>query len=302
MTTTIYYSNFNLDSVFSAFIIQKYLKTSHNVNTNLVKYDRVNAFIPCEKQDRIFIVGADVSPLNLNSIVTENPDAEINIINYHNVEKYNDNLNNKIFNDYTKMSIESNDGHLPNSLSEIIVKQLELKTNDSLFYNTFINTNKEDFFRLVDSIAKYCNFLLMTQEETLLVFKNINNIYNAMDFNDDFNITIPTVKDDKEYIRYIKNLRVILDRNFAMRYLTANTTWLTSPILSVSAENAFAIMRLISYSYDDIVTYEDTANARIYRVYSKCNKEWLFGCIKPSDVWVEGNMYFLKTDIPSVQK
>ena len=171
--TTVYYSNFNLDSVFATLTIYKHLKATEETNITLVKYDRASTFTPCQKQDKIYVVGADISPLNMVSLTIENTEAEINIVNYPNSEKYNTDILGRISNDYTKTFIELNDGHLPNSLSDVVIRHLDLKANNSLFETIFSTTNKENFFKLSESIAKYCIFILMTQEETLLVFKNI---------------------------------------------------------------------------------------------------------------------------------
>ena len=58
-------------------------------------------------------------------------------------------------------------------------------------------------------------------------------------------------------------------------------------------------MRLISYSHDEMLTYEDNADYRVYRLYTKRNKDWFIKCIKPFDVWNEGNITFMKTEVPS---
>ena len=299
--TTIYYSKFNLDSSLAALIMFKTLKHLENDEVELVNYDRTKPIKVNPDQDKIWIIGTDILPMGMDSIIDKSPNATINIANFYGSEKYSEIITSKITLDLTKQSIQESDGHIPNSMANVIFRYLELHVPNSKFENIFVNINKNLFTMFLDASVKYSNFILMTQEETLLVYKNIENVQIALEDNEPFWFTTVNKQHEKEYAKHVKNLRVIIERNFSLRYLTVDTRWLNTPILSVSTENAFAVMRLISYSYDDVVSYEDNSTSRIYRVYSKSNKEWFIKSIKPNDVWVEGNLMFLKTEIPSVQ-
>lgn len=299
--TSIYYSKFNLDSSMGALIVSKTLKKLEDDTIDLISYNRTSPIKVNTDQDNIWIIGADISALDITTIIDKNPNAKITIANHFGSEKYNVNIKEKITLDLTKASMDESDGHIPNSMAYVVYRYLELHVPNGKFENVFLNIDKNLFTTFLDAVVKYCNFLLMSQEETLLVYKNIENVYNTLEENEPFWFTIINKQHEKEYAKHVKNLRVIIERNFALRYLTMDTRWLNTPILSVSNENAFAVMKLISYSYDNVVTYEDNSSSRVYRVYSMSNKEWFIKTIKPNDIWIEGNLMFLKTEIPSIQ-
>lgn len=299
---SIYYSKINLDSSIAALIMFKTLKHFNDEIIDLINYDRTKPIKINNNQEVIWIIGADISPLSMDSIIDKNPNATIMIANYHDSEKYSETIKSKIAHDLTKESIEKSEDHIPNSMADVMFRYLNLHIPNNKFESIFLNIDRMKFVVFLDAVVKYSNFLLMTQEETLLVYKNIDGVCSALEDNEPFWLaTVNKQQDEKEYAKYIKSLRVVIDRNFSLRYLTNETRWLNTPILSASSEDAFAIMRLISYSYDNVVTYEDNSTSRIYRCHSKNNKEWFIKTIKPNDIWIEGNLLFLKTEIPSIQ-
>lgn len=301
MNTTIYYSKFNLDSSFAAMIISKSLQLTNGGRTQLIHYDRVNNFQPATNIDIFYLIGADISPLHLGLLIEENPKAQIHIANYSTSSQYNDHLQSKITHNLNKDFMNTHDGHECNSVSDMIFESL-MTTPFNFFNKVFPSIEITKFKVLVDAITKYSNFLLMTKEEVLLVFKNLENITESLENNDVFILDSYSDKDDRAYTKQVKDLRTIIERNFSLRYYTLGNTWLNAPTLAISNENALAIMRLISYGYDDVVTYEDTASFRLYRIYSKTNKDWFIKCIKPIDTWSEGNILFLKTPVPAVER
>lgn len=323
----IYYSNFNLDSIFAAMMVASWMRHSKvimakaeitnviDINNNItvnqdvnvlnsikndfeivtVAYDRSIKFSSFENVEMIYIIGADLAPLHLGRIIQQNPNVDIRIASYLTSEKYNDKISSKITTNL-KDTPEFQEHHF-NNVSQMIYHSFQ---TDKFFSDIFPNINQEQFIKLMDSVIKYSNFDLMTTDEVLLVNKNIDNVKYSIENNTSLNFVFDIEPfDNNVYANDIKKIRAIIDRNFIIKYLASGTEYLNIPVLAISHEIALSVMRLISYSHDEMLTYEDNADYRVYRLYTKRNKDWFVKCIKPFDVWSEGNITFMKTEVPS---
>lgn len=312
--SVIYYSNFNLDSQFAAMLFSSGLKyfnsktskTFNDKETNvvpiseevssevdsveLIPYDRTEAFKAPKDVNIIYMIGADMSPLHVGQVIEQNPKVDIRVANYVNSENYNSKIRINI-----KQYLNNGaDGHVYDNVSKLVYTLFA----DEHFNDIFPSINKNDFINLMDNLVKYNNFDLMSLEDTISVYKNIPNIINYLEEGVDFKIDQINQDDNKHYIKHVKDIRAIITRNFSLRYLVNGADWLNAPSMAVNKENAHAAIRLINYTYENVLTYEDMANCRVYRIVTKVNENWFIKCIKPIDVWHEGNIVFMKTQIP----
>lgn len=322
MNNVIYYSNFNLDSQFAAMTIASSLKyfnkfqtltsskINEDTNTNVVKlhvkevneqvtedtvqlisYDRTSFFKVPDNIDTVFIVGADVSPIHMGQLIEQNPKVDIRIANHSNSEKYN----KTILKNISQTLNNGDNDHYFDNVSKLVFSMFSTENH---FNDIFPSINKSDFINLMDSVVKYSNFELMSLEDTIFVYKNIPNIVNYLEEGIEFKIQLVDQGDSILYAKHVKDIRAIITRNFSLRYLVNGADWLNAPSMAVNQENAHAAIRLVNYSYENVLTYEDMANCRVYRILTKLNENWFIKCIKPIDVWHEGNLVFMKTQIP----
>jgi hypothetical protein len=73
------------------------------------------------------------------------------------------------------------------------------------------------------------------------------------------------------------------------------------PVFNVSEEKAFEVMRLVSSTYQTVVTYEDMDSRRVWRVYSTNDK--IVGllmntCEATSKSWSHGKITYFESEIP----
>ena len=104
-----------------------------------------------------------------------------------------------------------------------------------------------------------------------------------------------------DYQRYVATLRKQIERNFRKQWFGDNRQGIIMPVMSVSGEDSFDVIRQISWSYDNIVVYEDTKDGRHYRIYDKQGtlrdtSPWFEAFFKPKEIWQEGKILNLICD------
>jgi hypothetical protein len=105
-----------------------------------------------------------------------------------------------------------------------------------------------------------------------------------------------------DYQRYVAVLRKQIERNFRKQWFGDNRQGIIMPVMSVSSEDSFDVIRQISWSYDNIVVYEDTKDGRHYRIYDKQGtlrhtSPWFESFFKPKEIWQEGKILNIITDL-----
>ena len=296
----IYYSDFNIDSSLAALILRESFNDDDDGLVNdvqMINYIRSIDFKPPERYDTIYIVGPVFHSLHLETLLFTNPNVEIIIFNINNDLNYKGHILKDIRIINSPIHEEDNSFEFKD-LSTLMINSLELyQPSNSILAS-------EDFKELISAILKYKRFQVMSDiQELVFVNECIDLVKECIDENlivDDvpINSDIFYTENKYAYNKHILKIRAIINRNFTLKTLVSGSSLLTAPVFNVSEEYAVAVMRLVSYSYDDVITYEDTATYRIYRVYSPKNKEWLIKCVKPHDSWMEGEILMMKTDVP----
>lgn len=296
----IYYSELNIDSQLAAVILRETFNDDDNIknlNIELIAYNRSIDFKAPTKFDTIYIVGPVFHSLHIETLLSKNPEVNIIIFNVNNVLTYKENILKQVKIISSKIHEEDNTYEFKD-LTTLMMGSVEIYQSSTSILAS------EDFKGFIASILKYKRFQVLTDiQELVFVHQSIKYIDEVINDNrklDDVPIdTEQFYKDHKyEYNKHVQKIRSIINRNFALKTLVSGASLLSAPILNISEEHAIAVMRLVSYSYDDVITYEDTATYRLYRIYSVKNKDWLIKCIKPHDHWMEGEILLMKTDIP----
>jgi hypothetical protein len=82
-------------------------------------------------------------------------------------------------------------------------------------------------------------------------------------------------------------------------YAGANGSAFMTPTICISERDALQAMRFINYSYNEAISFEDTRFSRIYRILaSESNLQWYIRRFEPSDIWSEGSLIYIKTELP----
>jgi hypothetical protein len=293
----IYYSEFNIDSALAAVILRDCFSPDKECAIELISYNRSTSFKPPSVFDTVYIVGPVFHSLHIETLMFKNPDATVIVFNVNNALDYKIEIQRDI--KIINSPIHDEDNSLKfKELTTLVMDSLELyQPSTNLFAS-------KDFKELLASIFKYKRFhVLKDVQELSFTQQCMELIKDSIDDNKPLsNIPINTVAEYKEnkkhYNKHAEKIRNIINRNFTLKTLVSGSTLLTVPILNASEENAIAVMRIVSYSYDNVITYEDTATHRLYRAYSTKNKDWLIKCVKPHDHWYEGEVLLMKTDVP----
>ena len=306
----IIYSPLNLDSCMAAAstaTIHYHIASKENpseVEKILhIPYSRSNdknVFPSSSDKCMIYILGADLLPTDMLQILDNYPESEFVIDAYQNSTAYNkktqDILEKRGI--YVKYNRESYDeGH--SSEPSIGLKQSSFSyEKDAEGYD--IKPIRE----LAGVISKFCQFQALTIEETFFMYANIKGIRKAASGDKKLKVIYPkeTMKADyagSDYEGYVDEVKQIISTNNAMAsYAGANGTSFITPTICVTERDAVAAMRFINYSYDEVISFEDTRTCRIYRIFAEKNLQWYIKRFEPIDIWSEGFVTYIKTELP----
>lgn len=295
----IIYSAFNLDSCFAA-VIFKELAIKQNKEVFLIPYNRAKNNSLRSGADEIVVAGADVTGIDMSSLLDTNPDAKMMVQAYPNSETYGSKLLKRFKEREVTYSRFEQDEKLDTSfvgftISVSLVALAAAKGGDSYFMH-----NATDYSELAQNIHKYCNFESLNQVKTYNLFSQIPHIENSLqDTKYPFMDKWYGAPLNEEYDKLVKSTRTIIEDNMAMAwYAGANGSGFTTPTISVASANAMLAMRFINYSHNDVISFEDTRDCRVYRILSQRNLEWYLKRFEPTDVWSEGSLVFIKTELP----
>lgn len=173
-----------------------------------------------------------------------------------------------------------------------------------LFRDTDTEDTPEELTELVGAVHKYCTFTTLTKHELMLVYDHIPNIkegcLNVPELLDTHEMTPFTVRIAADnYDVRLQALRSIIKRNFTKRLYNIGTSGFIVPTLSASQEDAFDIMRQVRYAHEEVITYEDIRDARIFRIITARNAEWYTKCFKAHDVWYEDSVLYISAAVPN---
>lgn len=334
----IIYSPGNLDSTLAAAMDRHISKNVTNIGTfdpayevTTFPYVRALTYNELPKDfDHIAILGADISPTDLPKILEANPISQISYHCYDTSTVYDSKMLRQMEERgvrYSRFEIRSIDAG-ENEDPSVALKVFRLATEDE---RIMLGTKARDLIR---TTTRYGNFLtlpdkkedekngnptpmnLRIQEETIFFFANKRMIYNAARGDTEWNVvdvgTIPEKGSDqkpnpaaeqvwKDYVEYDKQMRRLVEANNRMCYYAgANGSAFHTATCAVTEQDFLHVMRFINYGRDEVISFEDTRDCRVYRILAKrgSNLEWYIKRFQPSDVWTEGSLVCLKTSLP----
>lgn len=298
----IIYSPFNLDSCFAA-VIYKELAFYKGKEVSMFPYTRSKANTLPSGANEIIVTGADLSPASMTILLDNNADASISIQAYPNSELYGSKLmarikdakNNQIWYSRFDNAKESDDVSTKFTPCVSMMAISAAKGND--YFDPFLT----DYADLALIIHKYCTFDSLDAKETYLLNDKMKHIEEAvcekpyMPFSQWHN----RLGNNEEYDYRVRCVRIIIEDNMSIAwYPGSNGSGLKTPTISVASADAMLAMRFINYSHDDVISYEDIKDSRVYRIHSERNLDWYMKRFEPTDVWSEGSLVFLKTELP----
>lgn len=298
-TQAIIYSPSNIDSCLASSIMKMHLeKDDHEVK--VFPYNRSgNSFEAPTDFSVVHVLGADLAVDDLSSVLKGNPEAVYNLYNYSNSTVYPAGIllpmaESHRFKEHTDVGADG----FKISVSSRICAML---SDTEIPYS---NGGDLEGFAMIKEyagiISLYMAFRPMTSAQTLFLYSNINGVRKAALglkklVLEKRNTTVKT----EQYTEYVHQLRSSIESNMAMSYYAgANGKGYRTPTICVGERDAMHAMRFISYAHNEVISYEDNRSSRVYRVLSKENMKWYVKRFEPSDIWSEGSLTYLKTELP----
>jgi hypothetical protein len=336
MKTAVIYSPANPDSCLAAAIANTICRVKHTCATNpeewkhtVFPYYRANPdnILP-SGMNELIVLGADLSPSDMSTILDNNPDAIIIIEVYNNSTVYSGKLQKRLKgsnvyysnSDITHIEVSHEEAVLNSTFNKIMLDSVSRRMYEKLVnvispdaliaeqdnrYDNYLKNVNE----LCGVVSRYCAFDSLSAAETLFVFSNTDMIRDAA--RDEVKLCIVNSPDaesiadriiwNASYTRYVRNIREDIQSNNRMAYYAgANGTTFLTPTLNINERDALTAMRFINYAHDEVISYEDKHSNRIYRLYSSnnTNLDWYIKRFEPHDVWSEGSLIYLEVDLP----
>jgi hypothetical protein len=295
----VFFSPSNPDSCMAAGL----LYTEQNNEENCVKtipYTRgITPFSIPEKADAIFIVGADLTNEDFAELTERNPDAMFEVSSYANATQYTSKILSPLV---QKEKIKFNDCFIEGHM----VSLTELKMFEMSHKGFFDKDELDHISNLSGILKKYIDFEMLTIDETHDFFTAARLIKKfAMSpwqfasrflLNKDFFVRAT----QEDYNDYVQDIRSMIGTNLSMAcYAGANGSAFMTPTICVPERDALQAMRFINYTYDEVISYEDTRYSRVYRILAgETNLKWYIRRFEPTDIWTEGKLTYLKTELP----
>lgn len=295
----IIYSPSNLDSCLASAILQMGFKDIES-DIKPFSYNRGgNTFDPPVGFEVVYVLGADLTSDDMLALLDANgPSTVFYVFNYSNSTVYparmlspmDESHRFKIITDDGgdgfKISVSS---RICSFLTDNDIKHLDKRV-------TVEGTLIKDYAGVV---SLYTAFKPMTALQTLFLYSNLNNVRKAASGAQALSLEEgKTPAKTQQYDEYVQDVRVLVKANMAMAYYAgANGAGYHTPTICVGERDAMHAMRFISYAHDEVISYEDTRSARVYRVLSKNNMQWYIKRFEPRDIWSEGSLTYFKTDL-----
>lgn len=292
MTQAIIYSPSNFDSCLASAIMLTHLR-NNDLEVKSFIYNRGgNSFEPPVGFSSVYILGADLTADDMLAVIVASPDSVYHLYNYSNSTVYPDKILNY-----------NNESHQLKSYPNVADDGYKISIASRVCSDIQGSDKMSDDFGLVKKYAGatslYMNFLPMTASEMLFLFSNFKNVKNAATGTEDLLLVDESpLTDKKQYDEYVQDIRQLVKANMAMAYYPgANGSGFQTPTICVGEKDSLHAMRFINYAHDDVISYEDTRSARIYRILSKKNLHWYIKRFDPRDIWSEGHLTYFKTEL-----
>lgn len=325
------YSPANLDSCLAASLVMQMHHFNAGTDTadqEVVGYPYNRAYevnkLP-EGADSIMLIGADLSPADMNELLNNSPSADIRIEAYLHAVVYNDKINERL-NDrgavYYRFShaVAEKETDIEPSLTKKIIREAS---------EAFLNTvNKDLLVYISEKLYDYCTFKSLPMDDALMMFANVEIIrYSCVDtkpFKLDF-VDFRSPSEDVTFTRLLAFEYTLKEANDTLReqwlgkfqhlvadiksltnncmqsgyYAGANGSSFITPTINVTERDNMAVVRFIKLGNSEVISYEDQKHVRVYRIVcSPVNLPWYIKRFAPNDMWSEGSMLYLATDLP----
>jgi hypothetical protein len=185
-----------------------------------------------------------------------------------------------------------------NSVKNSLAKLAGVFANKMLVENLDIGLS-DQMKLLIKAICHSENFLPMSEEELLILYNNRNELMFCAKHDKLFELqpdVFTTIKD----VRRIQISRNIILRNITNKMYGDSPNTMRIPTVCVNEEYANDVMRLMSYPYSNVITYEDIRDNRIWRIYSKEQRllDAISNMIPHNDSWYQCKLKYLLSRVP----
>lgn len=325
MKNRIVFNSCNVDSCLAVNMLTKFLKEKYPSNHfEMVPFTKFETHhLPTTKSHYTFIVGAQ---LDSHTILAEKEQSSIIVFFNYGNHDYSDEQLSLLYNASIEIytpAFHSGEHHtevetiLDNSLCKLV--SLYLKHQ---FYHDIYADPENNFeeIALIQAVMNYVNFAkTLTEQELIYLYSNYEQIIycavNARIFKlqnklSDNNFKLLS-QGDVETVEVLKlhdfsrvqTARSIIQRNLSNTLHGTQARSIILPTASVAEEHVFDVIRLMSYPYPTVVTFEDVKYWRIWRIYSKDTQQVkdAVSLIDHTMKWTENKVTYLMSNLPGVK-
>lgn len=298
----IVYNKFNIDSSMSA-VLMLIVGYGNTWETELLNRARSDTHVQISaKYNEIYFMGVEPTTQDITELVNDNNSIKITVFSYGDPIDHKGSLlltdmvnNGKLIESYTNEGERKvEDKHTISSLVATQYMQddsFAFTGHDIKMYRTYIG-----------AILKYIEFMPMTMAETIFLHSNMNVVKNVLV--DKFSNapmalnTGTSTEREREYSAYVQESRDLIKSNWRQcHYAGANGSSFITPTVSVTEKDSLHVMRMMNYAHPDVISYEDKRNCRVYRILSSNAANWYIKRFEPIDVWKEGSLVYLTTEL-----
>lgn len=325
MKIRIIYNSCNVDSCLAVNMFIKASKErSEHVYIETVPFTKSNPQLPSQEDSLMtLIVGAQMDP----HLILQEKEKSKSVVFF-----------NYIHNDYTEEQLKTLfsagvDIYTPNYVCGEWYTEVETMLDNSLCKLMCVymaKTKGHDIYKdaennfdeiaLIQTVMNYINFdKALNEQELIYLYANYDNIvycaankkvFNIIPALADNSYKLLSANDDEEPTKQklqdcprVQTARVLIGRNLSNNLYGTRQKNMVLPTACVAEEHAIDVIRLVSYPYQTVVTYEDTMFCRIWRVYSKdqANVREVIELIEHNHMWTENKVTYLMSAIPAVK-
>jgi hypothetical protein len=325
----IIYNENNIDSVLATTLMVSsirevwMLEDRLDTHLSLVPYDYVHHTVEKGEIDLLIIIGVEMLGSDLldeyqassaNKIIqfnykksaggfkTDNPFQYLEITPTSHIEQPAD----------TKNEVFDVEEVVDSSMAVLVAEYLKTPTRTPAWFT-------EEVKKLISIVSHYTNLKYFTNyfdfgnesDKTAMTARSLAYLYYQLPAirKAEAERSILVLNDDKQFeyrkediANYSVVPKKIIKRGLSHVLYHYKGKQLSVPTLNVGEENAFDVMRQLSFPYEIVITYEDVRNHRIWRIFTAKEDQrilqFLRGLLEPSEQWVSGKIHYLVTALP----
>lgn len=330
MKVRILYNACNIDSCLAVNMLVSVMKEKtqgyYFETVPFTKFDNYQA--PSQESQFTFIVGV---PMPAHDVLVEKDKSNTTVyFNYNTNTKDLSHMLNLYDLGVKIFTPNYNGGHIHNDVESILdnslckLMNLYLKVN---FDKDIYGDEAANFetIKLIQAAMNYVNFdKNLTEDDLIYLYSNYDEIIHCAanirlfkptpympdgDFKILGNINESFDQEETKKVRLqdcprIQTARNIIHRNLSDHRHGTKSKGVVLPTACVSEEHAMDVMRLMSYPYTTVVTFEDVKYWRIWRIYSKTPEQidLLADLIPHESSWMENKVGYLMSALSNDNK